>query len=759
MQTVERNKYSINKMDKKQRAKAGRLIRHALALVAFAAAVVVVPQAANAASVDANGTTITIDSNNNISSGGTLNNGDSVGATNSGSLTLNNSTSTISGVGSSTSGTVTGHGITVNQTYANGVVNANGGGITIDGNSLITGTLADSITLAGEGISAGSGVGIQTVLAQGAGSNIGLDHTTVNTTGYAHHYHSVGIAAQLGGATIHLSDVTVNSSGDKTYGISADGDDGHIIGTNVNITTNGLLSYGVNAYGPNSTIALTGGSITTEGMYSSGVYVNSGAAVTLTNLTVNANDPTSDSIEFKNGTIANPGSVTASGTTLNGNIGVDDPSSHGNVFLTNSSVLNGSVYLPNGNFSVDSSSTFNNTATGDTSFADYTNGHYIFAPPSTSATLTVGNFTANPGSSITMNVFADGGNSSANQVIINTSYSGSQTQIIPVVTGGSGNLPNGGIILVQYNGALPITNANFYSDPVNSGIYTYTGNVSNSRFLLSSQLNSAVVGASVLPALGARTILATLPSVQDRMHAPRLSVTGTGLGDANKGIWARLSGSSDKYRTDGNDGTGFDTSLYAVQAGYDFMAKKDTNGGRSYAGLYLAYGNSSGNAQVNGSNVGSLDLDATSVGAYWTKYTPSDAYLSLTGQYSWLNGIKASGGGESVSPSGSGFALSLEGGKTFHRDASVMIEPQAQLIYQHTNIDNTVLPANGIRPLDTPLSLSSLNSVSGRLGVLFQKNPNSGNNFLPWARLDLWHTFNGDSSLNTGGSDSVESSM
>ncbi|MEO6908337.1 MAG: autotransporter outer membrane beta-barrel domain-containing protein, partial [Abditibacteriaceae bacterium] len=146
-------------------------------------------------------------------------------------------------------------------------------------------------------------------------------------------------------------------------------------------------------------------------------------------------------------------------------------------------------------------------------------------------------------------------------------------------------------------------------------------------------------------------------------------------------------------------------------------------------------------------------------GAYWTKYTPSDAYLSLTGQYSFLSGIRASGGGESVSPNGSGFALSVEGGKTFHRDASVMIEPQAQLIYQHTNIDDSVLPAGGMRPLDTPLTLSSLNSVTGRLGMLFQKNPNSGNNFLPWVRLDLWYTFSGSSSLSTGGNSNIESSM
>ena len=193
-----------------------------------------------------------------------------------------------------------------------------------------------------------------------------------------------------------------------------------------------------------------------------------------------------------------------------------------------------------------------------------------------------------------------------------------------------------------------------FFDPAKLGIYTYTGSYRNPnndpQFALYSHLNSAVAATSVLPALGTRTILSTLPTVQDRMHAPRASVTGTGQADANKGIWARLFGGSNKFRSDDSAGTGFDTSLWGVQAGYDLMAKRSADGGRNYAGLYVGYGNSSGDAQVDGNDVGQLDLDATSVGAYWTKYTPSAAYFSITGQYSWLNGIKARGDGENASP-------------------------------------------------------------------------------------------------------------
>ena len=829
MQIMQKNEHTVSeRMNKMQREKVGRLIRHALAVTAFAAATVAMPQIVKADPVSANGTSVSIDSSNNISTGGTLAEDEGVSATNGGSVTLTGSNVDIdliqnpgatgdarfypktgpvpnwnsvkyqSITANGTGSTITGQNITVDITEQNGLVSAlNGGQIDIS-NSSITGRLADSDELlyyyntGALSSSPTNAVGVQTILSQGAGSNVTLNNDVITTYGQDGYYHSAGITAQLEGQVTLGGDITVNSHGYQTYGISAEGwaTGGSIITDpnnplTLNVTTDGENSPGIfafNAPSPTATVLSSidldgtnrnNSSITTTGTGSNGVQIENGSSVTLHNITVNAEGPGSAAVYFQG---TDTGTFMGDTVTLNGDIDAD--SGTGDVDLTNNSILNGSVNLPNGTFTMDSSSVWNNT--GSATLNNFTNGNYVFTAPTDSSdpsqyhTLTVNNFIADPGSTITMNVFADGENSTADQVVINDSYTGSPTQIIPVINRGSGDLPNNGIVLVQGNGAS-FASDDFFSTPVNSGFYTYNGEFSDtsgdSQFLLFSQLNSAAAGASVLPALGTRTILSTLPSVQDRMHAPRLSVTGTGQAAANggmwgqqengaqKGIWARLFGGSNKFRSDDSADNGFDTSLWAVQAGYDLMAKKDANGSRSYAGLYLAYGNSSGNAQINGQNVGDVDLDATSVGAYWTMYSPSDLYLSITGQYSWLNGIKASGGGESVSPGGSGFAISLEGGKTLNREKSMLIEPQAQLIYSHTDIDDSVLPAGPLRQTATPIELSNLNSVTGRLGVLFQKNPRSGNNFLPWARVNLWHTFSGSSTMSSPGLDDVETSM
>ena len=822
------------KTNKIQRAIARRLINQAMVgatVVVMGAGVMALASRASAAPSDYQqnasagaGTTVTVDNTNSITSNaspaGTLGTNNSVGASNGGSVTLNGSTVNVTleddyykdllntdpeynangffpkgsghnpnsdsvkyaGITASGTGIITGDNLTVNITTAiNGAVSAlNGGHVTVS-NSSITGNLADTDALNYYwGLTPSSGVGIQTVLSQGADSNVTLNNDTITTNGADYNYHSAGITAQVEGTVTLGGNIVVNSHGDDTDGITAEGwTQGGTITTDLShpltltVTTDGDNSPGILASnGPVGTVTFlssidldgtdrNNSSVTTTGANSDGVQIQNGGSVTLHNITVSPEGTGSDAVHFVGD---GNGVFTGDTVTLNGDIVSEDDGTN-TVNLQNNSILNGDVTGID-TLNIDSTSVWHNT--GDTVLNNFTNGNYVFTPPVDPSnpaqyhTLTVNNFTADPGSSITMNVFADGGNSAADQVVINDSYTGSQTQIIPVINRGSGDLPNSGIVLVQGNGSS-FASDDFFSAPVNSGFYTYSGEFSDtsgdSQFLLLSQLNSAVAGASVLPALGTRTILFTLPTVQDRMHAPRSSVTGTGQGDAQKGIWARLFGGSNKFRSDDSADNGFDTSLWAVQAGYDLMAKKAANGGRSYAGLYLAYGNSSGNAQLNGHNVGDVDLDATSVGAYWTTYSPSDLYLSVTGQYSWLNGIKASGGGESVSPSGSGFALSLEGGKTLNREKSMLIEPQAQLIYSHTDIDDSVLPASPLRQTATPIDLSNVNSVTGRLGVLFQKNPDSGKNFLPWARVNLWHTFSGSYTMSSPGLDDIETSM
>jgi len=134
--------------------------------------------------------------------------------------------------------------------------------------------------------------------------------------------------------------------------------------------------------------------------------------------------------------------------------------------------------------------------------------------------------------------------------------------------------------------------------------------------------------------------------------------------------------------------------------------------------------------------VADLDLNATTLGAYYTKYSASNWYLDLVAQYSHLGGVKAKTATDEIKPGGNSYALSLEVGQQFNPDGHIIREVQAQLIDQYTDVDDLTL-SDG-----TQLAVSSTNAVTGRLGVRLYGNPREdGKSFLPWLRANIWHTF------------------
>src|SRR5690606_6012840 len=89
--------------------------------------------------------------------------------------------------------------------------------------------------------------------------------------------------------------------------------------------------------------------------------------------------------------------------------------------------------------------------------------------------------------------------------------------------------------------------------------------------------------------------------------------------------------------------------------------------------------------------IGRLDVDATSVGAYFTKYSPKGWYADATAQFSKLDGIRIRTDENSLNPDGKSYAASLEFGQRFNLEKKLIPELQAQLIYQKTDIDDVTL--------------------------------------------------------------------
>ncbi|MEO6908226.1 MAG: autotransporter domain-containing protein, partial [Abditibacteriaceae bacterium] len=69
------------------------------------------------------------------------------------------------------------------------------------------------------------------------------------------------------------------------------------------------------------------------------------------------------------------------------------------------------------------------------------------------------------------------------------------------------------------------------------------------------------------------------------------------------------------------------------------------------------------------------------------------------------------------------------------------------LIYQNTSINDVTLTSD-----NTQFSSPNLNAVTGRFGLRLYRNPKDGEKFLPWLRVNLWHTFSGDAKISSLGS-------
>jgi len=249
------------------------------------------------------------------------------------------------------------------------------------------------------------------------------------------------------------------------------------------------------------------------------------------------------------------------------------------------------------------------------------------------------------------------------------------------------------------------------------------------------------------------------PTLQNALYNPNIQkpeVQNVALFDRNttlhpeqtpamKGVWARLLGQNLKFQSHDGAGSGFDGNMWGLQAGLDFYAKTKDDGSRQYAGVYLANASSSGDVLSNAGRIGSLDLDATSLGLYFTNYSSEGWYLDGIAQYSWLRNIKARTGSETINPDGSSYTLSLEAGRQLYRDRSVILEPQAQLIYSHNSLDDVTLSD------DSVIHIANLNAVTARFGARVFPNPNRGKKLLPWAKANIWHTFTDNSTISSSG--------
>ena len=176
-------------------------------------------------------------------------------------------------------------------------------------------------------------------------------------------------------------------------------------------------------------------------------------------------------------------------------------------------------------------------------------------------------------------------------------------------------------------------------------------------------------------------------------------------------------------------------------------------GHRDVAGVYFSYGNS--NSDVTGlvtnpaatayvlQHTGTLNLNAYSGGGYWTHYGPGGWYLDGVLQGTGYTGTATAQSANfpvstKLTTGGSGFLGSLEGGYPVPLPfgPNFILEPQAQIIWQHVSFD----PADdGI----STIALGSTSGTTGRLGARAQWTiiEDNGAVWQPYARANVWHSW------------------
>lgn len=199
------------------------------------------------------------------------------------------------------------------------------------------------------------------------------------------------------------------------------------------------------------------------------------------------------------------------------------------------------------------------------------------------------------------------------------------------------------------------------------------------------------------------------------------------------------------------DSPAYNYDMQAFQVGLDLYRGEDTDGSHDQAGLSLAVGKIDGGVEhYTGFGAGNDVLRAYSLGGYWTHFGPDGGYVDGVLQLHRFDIEAKPGDIDELDTKGWGYSASLETGYPFlvdegddqHKNENLYIEPQAQVIYSHIDLDDSDDIAADVRFRD-------VDSLIGRLGVRLAKDwfreTDKGETLRTngWLRPSVWHEFKG----------------
>ena len=168
------------------------------------------------------------------------------------------------------------------------------------------------------------------------------------------------------------------------------------------------------------------------------------------------------------------------------------------------------------------------------------------------------------------------------------------------------------------------------------------------------------------------------------------------FGDRRAG-WARTWGDHLSEGSGSMAGSSFSGNTYGMQVGQDLYARTSDSGHQDRYGVFLGYASANGDVRGDamgqrGYRAGKLGIQSHSVGAYWTHVGPGGWYTDTVILGSRLKVNPTSNAGDTRATRGRAFTASVEAGLPIALKPNLSLEPQAQLIYQHTRIDSSGMP-------------------------------------------------------------------
>jgi len=414
-----------------------------------------------------------------------------------------------------------------------------------------------------------------------------------------------------------------------------------------------------------------------------------------------------------------------------------------------------------------------------------------------------GNYTGNDGILMLRTMLGDSSSVSDILAINNGTVSGKTQVMVTNAGGLGASTMGDGILIVETNSATIASSAGFWAptNSIQAGLYAYNvvrgTNSPDNWYLTSAYIPPVdplpveppvVTGPSLpnfrdavpvymsAPALASKLGLAMLGTYHDRVgedysdvlllpEQPKEEWCGSGkkkyrcpvaAGTYEKTLlagWARLFGETGSVGYGGKgsafgrldkfyrNGPSYDYDLAGFQAGMDLYRKQHASGIRDIAGVYVGYANIDADVQaVYGGKAGTMSMDGYSFGAYWTRKGPSGWYIDAVAQGTIYDDVKGTTfDGFQMKTNGWAFTASLESGYPFALGNGWMIEPQAQLIYQHISLDDSADRAGLVVYGDADV-------FYGRVGGRLTKDwtLSNGHRLTTWVRTNLWHTFGDD---------------